>query len=82
MENLLQLLLDLQEKRQLAVMMITHNLKTAERVSKKCALFAKGKVISGNTKDVLTRKNIKEAFSGVEESTVNFWFGHEDEIDD
>lgn len=82
MENLLQLLMNLQKKRQLAVMMITHNLKTAERVSNKCALFSKGKVTAGNTSEVLTRENIKEAFSGVEETTVNFWFGHEDESND
>jgi len=82
MENLLQLLKYFQEKRQLAVMMITHNLKTAERVSNKCAIFSKGLVKVGDTKNVLTRKNIKEAFVGVEENTVSFWFGHEDEVND
>ena len=82
MENLLQLLIDLKNKKDLAVMMITHNLKTAERVSSKCALFSKGSVISGNTEEVLTRKSIKTAFSGVEESAVTFWFGHEGEQDD
>ena len=82
MENLLQLLQELQSKRELTVMMITHNLKTAERVSNKCALFSTGTVKAGDTRNVLTRKNIKEAFSGVEENTVSFWFGHEDERDD
>ena len=82
MENLLKLLQDLKEKHQLAVLMITHNLKTAERVSNKSALFTKGKVISGDTKEVLTRNNIKEAFSGVDENTVSYWFGHKEEADD
>lgn len=82
MENLLKLLLSLKDKKKMAVMMITHNLKTAERVSDKCALFTKGKVIAGSTNEVLNRKNLKEAFLGVEESTVNFWFGHEGEEDD
>ena len=80
-ENLLKLLLHLKENKQMAVMMITHNLKTAERVSDKCALFSNGKVSTGNTTEVLTRKNIKEAFSGVDENTVNYWFGHEGEED-
>lgn len=82
MENLLKLLQDLKEKRDLSVVMITHNLKTAERVSTKCALFSKGKVIAGNTKDVLTRENIKQAFTNVDENTVSYWFGHEEEVDD
>lgn len=75
MENLLQLLKDLQNQRNMCVMMITHNLKTAERVSDHCALFSSGKVTCGKTKEVLTRKNIQQSFAGVQEKAVDLWFG-------
>lgn len=78
MESLMRLLLNLKEKRQLAVMMITHNLKTAERFSDKCALFSQnGTVKAGNVKNVLTNENIIDAFPASEGNTLNFWFNHE-----
>lgn len=77
MENLLTLLLELREKRQMTVMMITHNLKTAERVSDKCALFSQGAVAHGSTDEVLTRTNIQQAFMGVNARTIDLWLGED-----
>lgn len=81
-ENLLQLILTLKARKEMAIVMITHNLQTAKRVSDKCALFCSGKVIVGDSREVLTHANIKSAFAGVADDVIDLWLSNDAMVDD
>lgn len=60
--NLVDLLIKLNTEQNITILLITHNINTALKLTSKAMLFDHGKVNSGNTKDVLTKENIISAF--------------------
>lgn len=72
-ENLLEILKALHLKHNLTVIMITHNLSTAQRISSHCALFTQGKVLAGSCENILTKENIQQAYSLDNDHLLQNW---------
>ena len=60
--NLVDLLIKLNTEQGMTILLITHNINTALKLTSKAMLFDHGKVSCGSTEDVLTKENIISAF--------------------
>ncbi|MCH2205875.1 MAG: metal ABC transporter ATP-binding protein [Lentisphaerales bacterium] len=75
--NLFDLLVRLNTEQNITILLITHHINTAIKLTAKTMLFTHGQVKSGNTKEIMTKENIVSAFMshGTKEALVDKWLG-------
>ena len=75
--NLFDLLTTLNTEQKITILLITHHINTAIKLTEKTMLFAHRKVKSGNTKDIMSKENIVSAFmsNGANEELIDKWLG-------